>query len=183
LASTACYRDSFVLFDVFRDDIHCLFCESYRTRNFMTGHIEMCFNVKSSVKWNPWILCLLFNYAVRPPLWSRGQEFLDTNPEVRVRVRVLPDFLRNRTEELLGRNSSSSCLENHGDPPGWLCDTSLSAKVGTSFADNSGGHSVLLVRSRTQAMKSVDESRLSGLFPPLWASNPEPSGYTALGLR
>jgi hypothetical protein len=28
----------------------------------------------------------------RPPLWSSGQEFLTTDPEVRVRFQALPDF-------------------------------------------------------------------------------------------
>jgi hypothetical protein len=55
-------------------------------------------------------------------LWSSGQEFLHTDPEVRVRFPVLPDFLRSSmsgtgttqprtTEELLGRKGSGSGLE------------------------------------------------------------------------
>jgi hypothetical protein len=43
------------------------------------------------------------------------------------------------TEELLGMRSSSSGLEKReisvGDPPRWSCDTPLSTKVGTNFAD------------------------------------------------
>jgi hypothetical protein len=43
------------------------------------------------------------------------------------------------TEELLGRNSSGSGLENReygrGDPLRWPCDTPLSSKVGKNFAD------------------------------------------------
>jgi hypothetical protein len=31
----------------------------------------------------------------RPPLWSIGQEFLATDPEVRVRLPALPDYLRS----------------------------------------------------------------------------------------
>jgi hypothetical protein len=33
------------------------------------------------------------------PLWSRGQEFLATGPEVRVRFPKLPDFLRSSGSE------------------------------------------------------------------------------------
>jgi hypothetical protein len=32
---------------------------------------------------------------VRPLPWSGGQEFLPTDPEIRVRFRVLPDILRS----------------------------------------------------------------------------------------
>jgi hypothetical protein len=58
-----------------------------------------------------------------PPLWSSGQEFLATDPEVRVRFPTLPDFLRSSgsgtwstqplstTEELLEMKSSGSGLE------------------------------------------------------------------------
>jgi hypothetical protein len=42
-------------------------------------------------------------------------------------------------EEIPGRNSSGSCLENRdygrGVPPRWLRETSLSAKGGTNFTD------------------------------------------------
>jgi hypothetical protein len=57
----------------------------------------------------------------KPPLWS---EFLATDPEVRVRVPELPDFLASSgsgtgstqpceytIEELLERKGSGSCLE------------------------------------------------------------------------
>jgi hypothetical protein len=47
--------------------------------------------------------------------------------------------LGSTNEELLGRQISGYGLENrdygHSDPSCWLLDTSLSAKVGTNFAD------------------------------------------------
>jgi hypothetical protein len=50
-----------------------------------------------------------------------------------------PLSLMSTTEELLGRKSSGSGLENReygrGDLLCWLCDTFLSVKVGTDFAD------------------------------------------------
>jgi hypothetical protein len=50
-----------------------------------------------------------------------------------------PLSLVNTTEELLGRESSGSGLENReygrGDPPRWPRDTPLPAKVGTNFAN------------------------------------------------
>jgi hypothetical protein len=50
-----------------------------------------------------------------------------------------PLSLVSTTEELLGRKSSGSSLENRDygrrDPSRWPCDSPLSAKVGTSFAD------------------------------------------------
>jgi hypothetical protein len=60
-------------------------------------------------------------------------------------------------EELLGRKSDSG-LETEitivGDPPRWLPDIPPSTKVGTNF-DGRGGHSVGIVRSRTQATELV----------------------------
>jgi hypothetical protein len=51
-----------------------------------------------------------------------------------------PLSLETTTEELLGRKSSGSGLESleygRRDPPRLLRDTTLSAKVGTSFVDN-----------------------------------------------
>jgi hypothetical protein len=50
-----------------------------------------------------------------------------------------PLSLVSTTEELIARKSSSSGLENREygrrDPMRWPCDTPLSAKVGTNFAD------------------------------------------------
>jgi hypothetical protein len=50
-----------------------------------------------------------------------------------------PLSLVSTTEELLEKNSSGSGLENENmtlvDPPCWLRDTPLSAKVGTNFID------------------------------------------------
>jgi hypothetical protein len=77
-----------------------------------------------------------------------------TDPEVRVPFQALPDFLRSSgeercplsllstTEELTERKRSGSGLESEitvvGDPSRWLCDTSLSSKVGINFADKRG---------------------------------------------
>jgi hypothetical protein len=87
-----------------------------------------------------------------------------TDPEVRVRFPALPDFLRSNgsgrgplslvstTEELLGRKSSGSGLENREygrrDPPprGTLYSKELALPSPTS-----GARSVGIVRSRTQA--------------------------------
>jgi hypothetical protein len=70
---------------------------------------------------------IVVKYAVliwhRPPLWSSGQEFLATDPKVRVRFPALPDFVKSSgsgtgpislmstTEELLERENSGSGLE------------------------------------------------------------------------
>jgi hypothetical protein len=92
--------------------------------------------------------------------------FLVTDPEVRVRFPALPECLRSSesetgpfifvstTEELLGRKSSSSGLENRDygrrDPPRWPYDTPLSAKFALALSTR-GGRSVGIVRSRTKA--------------------------------
>jgi hypothetical protein len=64
-----------------------------------------------------------------------------------------PLSLVSTIEQLLVRKSSDSGLENqdccHKRLPHWLRSTPLSAKVGTS--PTSGGHSVSIVCSRTQA--------------------------------
>jgi hypothetical protein len=89
----------------------------------------------------------------RPPPWSSGQSswlqiqgsgfdsqcyhiFWEVVGLVLVPV---PLSLVNTIEELLGRNSSGSGLENweYGcrDPSGWLCDTPVSAQACTNFAE------------------------------------------------
>jgi hypothetical protein len=87
----------------------------------------------------------------KPPLWSSGQSSwlqsqrsgFDSQSyqifwEV-VGLERVPLSLVSTIEELLGRKSSGSGLENRDygrrDPPLWLLDTLLSAKVGTNFAD------------------------------------------------
>jgi hypothetical protein len=76
-----------------------------------------------------------------------GSGFLATDPEVRVRFPVLPDFLRSsgsgtgstQPRELIWRESSGSGLENkeygRRDPSRWPRVPLLSAKDGTNFAD------------------------------------------------
>jgi hypothetical protein len=106
------------------------------------------------------------NYVLTdgPPLWSSG--FLATDPEVRVRFPELPDFLRSSgsgtgftqplstTEELLGRKSSGSGLENREygrrKPSRWPCGT-LYPQTLALPSPTRGGRSVGKVRSRTQA--------------------------------
>jgi hypothetical protein len=95
---------------------------------------------------------------------SNGQSSWLQIQRSRVLLLVLSDFLKivglergplslvSTTEELLGRNSSSSGLEirkyGRGDPLGWPRHP-LSAKVGTNFTDKQ--LLVGIVRSRTKA--------------------------------
>jgi hypothetical protein len=72
-------------------------------------------------------------------------------------------------EELLGRKNSGSGLENQEyslrDPSRLPHDISLSAKVGTNFADKPGGRSVGIVRSQTKATELFSyEQRLRSNF-------------------
>jgi hypothetical protein len=87
----------------------------------------------------------------RPPLWYAGQNswlqiqrsgFDSRHYQIFWEVVGMergPLSLVSTTEELLGRKSSGSGLENRyaavGYLPRWLRDTPLSAKVGTNFAD------------------------------------------------
>jgi hypothetical protein len=104
------------------------------------------------------------------PLWSSGQSSWLQIQRSRVRFPTLPDFLRSSesgmgsslpreyTQELLGRKSSGSSLESweYGLkdlsrwPRGTLCPQKLS-----STSPPSGGHSVGIVLSRTQATEFV----------------------------
>jgi hypothetical protein len=86
---------------------------------------------------------------MRSPLWSSGQsswlqiqrsEFDSRRYEIFWEVVGLeqgPLILVSTIEELLERKSSGSGLENRdygcADPPRWLRDILLSAKVGTKF--------------------------------------------------
>jgi hypothetical protein len=90
------------------------------------------------------------NSSLRPPLWSSGQIFclqiqgseFDSRSYqifwVVVSLERGPLSLVSTTEELLERKSSDSGTEIEitavGDPPRWLRDTPLSAKVSTNFA-------------------------------------------------
>jgi hypothetical protein len=92
------------------------------------------------------------------------REFLATDSEVRVRFSALPDFLRSSgsgtgplnlvstTEELLGRKSSDSGLENRNygrRDPSWPRGTLCPQKMALN-SPTSGGRSVGIIRSRTQ---------------------------------
>jgi hypothetical protein len=96
----------------------------------------------------------------RPPLWCSGQsswlQIQRSGYDFRryqifwevVGLARRPLSLASTAEELLGRESSGSCLEirDYGlrDPPRWPRDTSLCVKAGTNFADNRrslGGYS------------------------------------------
>jgi hypothetical protein len=97
-----------------------------------------------------WNLCVLYKHfmTVSMVYWS---EFLAADPEVRVRFPALPDFLRSIgsgtastqphecTWGATWNRSSGFGLEiqdyDSRDPPCWPCDTTLSAKVGTKFAE------------------------------------------------
>jgi hypothetical protein len=91
----------------------------------------------------------VLDYASR--LYGLVLRFLATDPEVRVRIPALPDFLRSSgsgtgstqprdyNEELLERKISGSGRESReygrGAPSRLLRDTLLSPKVGSNFAD------------------------------------------------
>jgi hypothetical protein len=101
----------------------------------------------------------------RPPLWSSSQDswlqihrsgFDYRHYQIFWEVVGLergPLSFVSKTEELLGRKSRGSGLENRDysrrDTSRWPRDTPLSSKAGTSFADKR--HSVGIVRSRTKA--------------------------------
>jgi hypothetical protein len=101
------------------------------------------------------IISIVFVYK-RPPLWSSGQSFWLQIKRYRVRFPALPHFLsssgsgtgstqpREPREVNWGatwiKRSSGSRTRKHrfngrGDPLRWPRDTTLSAKVGTNFAD------------------------------------------------
>jgi hypothetical protein len=67
-----------------------------------------------------------------------------------------PLSLMSTTEELLGRKSSGSCLENREycrrDPSRWPRSTLYAQKLAIT-SSTSGGLSVGIVRSRTQTME------------------------------
>jgi hypothetical protein len=100
-------------------------------------------------------------------LWS---EFLDTDPEIRVRFSALPYFLRrsgsgtgpfnlvSTVEELLGSNSCGSSLENReygrGDPLRRPSDILCPQKLALT-SPTIGGLLVGIVRSRTKATEFV----------------------------
>jgi hypothetical protein len=102
----------------------------------------------------------------RSPLWSSGQSFwlkiqrcgFDSRG-YQIFWEVLglergPLSLMSTIEELLGRESSGSCLENReygsGDPSRWPRGT-LYPQTLALTSPTSGGRSVGIVRSRTQA--------------------------------
>jgi hypothetical protein len=99
----------------------------------------------------------------------RWSEFLDTDSEVWVRFGTLPHFLRSSgsetgslnlvstVEELLGRKSSGSNLEIRE----YSCRDPSRSSRGTLYPQKlaltppSGGHSISIVCSFTQAMECV----------------------------
>jgi hypothetical protein len=90
-------------------------------------------------------------FHLKPPLWSSGQSSLLQIQRSRFESRRYQIFwevvglergrlsLVSTIEELLGRKSSGFGLKNRDygcrDPPRWLRNTPLSAKIGTNFAD------------------------------------------------
>jgi hypothetical protein len=110
-------------------------------------------------------LCVVY---IRPPRWSSGQSCWLQIERSRVRFPALTDFLRvvgldkgpfslvRTIEELLGRNSSGSGLENReygrGDPLRWPRDTRYQKKFSLP-SPTSGGRSVTIVRLWANAME------------------------------
>jgi hypothetical protein len=84
-----------------------------------------------------------------------------------------PLSLVSTIEELLGRNSSGSSLENReygrGDPLCWPRDTHYPQKL-TLTSPTSGGHSVGIIRLRTKATEFVSctVTLLDGHFGDWW---------------
>jgi hypothetical protein len=107
-------------------------------------------------------------YFIGPPLWSNGQssclqiqrpEFDSRRYQIFWEVVGLerdPLSLVSTIEELLGRNSSGSGLENREygrrDSSRWQRGTLYPQQL-TLTSSTSGGRSVGIVRSRTQAME------------------------------
>jgi hypothetical protein len=106
---------------------------------------------------------------ISPPLWSSGlsswlqirRPGFDSRHYQKKKVVGLkrgPLSLVSTTEELLGRKSSGSCLENREygsrDPSRWPRGTLYPQKLATT-SPTSGGPSVGIVPSRTQTMEFV----------------------------
>jgi hypothetical protein len=130
----------------------------YSATGYKTAHFKM---------WkNTFINCHCTPY-VRLPLWSSGQSswlqiqrsgFDSRRYQIFWKVVGLeqgPLGLVNKTEELLGRKSSSSGLENweytYGDPSCSPRGTFYPQKLALA-SPTSGGHLVVIVHLRTQAM-------------------------------
>jgi hypothetical protein len=113
------------------------------------------------------------------------QEFLATNSEVWVRFPALPDFMRSSgsgtgstqpREELLGRNSSGSGLENReygrGDPLRWPRDTLYPQTLALTSPTRGGRlrtkatEFVLFVASFLKLMSKLQRFFLSGWILP-----------------
>jgi hypothetical protein len=122
---------------------------------------ELWFLNKYSWKW---MLNLIFGTITLSrygsPLWSSGQEFLATDPEVRLFWGVVclergPLSLLSTVEELLERKNGASGQGNrecgHRDPSRWPHGTPYLQKGAWA----SGGRSVGIVHLRTQATESV----------------------------
>jgi hypothetical protein len=109
-------------------------------------------------------ICMSYN---GPPLWSSGQRSWLQIQRSWVRFQIFwevvglergPVSLLSTIEELLGRNSNGSGLENReygrGDPLRWPRDTLYEQKLALT-APTSGGRSVGIVRLRTKTMEFV----------------------------
>jgi hypothetical protein len=120
---------------------------------------------------------MLYFVCLIPRLWSDGQSFWLQIQRSEVRFLALPEFfwevmglergplsLVSTIEELLGRNSKGSGLENREygrrDPSRWPRDNPSPRKLSLTLL-TSGGRSVSIVSSRTDATEFVLYSQYS----------------------
>jgi hypothetical protein len=131
-----------------REEVHSLVNRSNVVRQYRNNFKTEMKDIKHDIIFIEWYYYYYYHHHHhRPPLWS---QFLATDPEARVQFPTIPGFLRSSgsgtrstslvstTEDLLGRKSSGSGLENREYGRRDVTLTTwhlLSAKAGTNFAD------------------------------------------------